>query len=63
MSEKYLTVQDVQNILSLSRTQSYALVNQNGFPKIKIGKSIRIPESEFDKYMKHFWGKEIYIIK
>lgn len=61
MTEKYLTVQDVQNILSLSRTQSYALVNQNGFPKIKIGNSIRIPQLEFEKYLKHNLYKTITI--
>ena len=61
MADKYLTVQDVQNILSLSRTQSYALVNQNGFPKIKIGNSIRIPQLEFEKYLKHNLYKTINI--
>ena len=63
LTEKYLTVNDIRDILSISRTQAYTLVNQNGFPKIKIGSTIRVPESEFNKYMKHFVRKQMTIIK
>lgn len=58
-----MTVNDIRDILSISRTQAYTLVNQNGFPKIKIGSTIRVPESEFNKYMKHFVRKQMTIIK
>ena len=51
--KEYITVSELQSILKISRTQAYALVALPNFPKIRIGKSIRIPQMELDKYLKH----------
>ena len=37
-----LTVLDMAKLLQISRSKAYALTKENGFPAIKIGKSIRI---------------------
>ena len=42
-----LSVSQVANILGISRTRSYELVNEKGFPKIKIGTKIVVPKDEF----------------
>lgn len=48
---KTYKVSDIESILQLSRTKAYALVNQNLFPTIRIGKIIRIPSGPFDNWM------------
>lgn len=53
VKKEYITVNDLQNMLQLSRTQTYNLVSLPDFPKMKIGKSIRIPQAELQKYLKH----------
>jgi len=50
MSKTY-KVSDIESILQLSRTKAYAIVNQNLFPIIRIGKIIRIPSEPFDGWM------------
>lgn len=51
---KLLTVKDIQKSLQVSQDMAYKLVNTNGFPAIKIGRAIRIPEDEFDKWVKKY---------
>lgn len=51
---KLLTVKDIQKSLQVSQDMAYKLVNTNGFPAIKIGRTIRIPEDEFDKWVKKY---------
>lgn len=48
---KTYKVSDIETILQLSRTKAYALVNQDLFPVIRIGKILRIPVEPFDKWM------------
>jgi excisionase family DNA binding protein len=38
-----LTVEQVQKILGLSRPKTYELVHTKGFPRVQIGRSIRVP--------------------
>ena len=45
------TVEDIQNILGVTRTTAYRLVNSNQFRVIKIGRSIRIPVKAFDEWL------------
>ena len=52
MDKEFLTPKDVSSILSIGKTKTYELINSNGFPKVKIGKLIRVPKVEFEKYMK-----------
>ena len=42
-----LSVSHVAKVLGISRTRSYELVNEKGFPKIKIGTRIVVPKDEF----------------
>lgn len=42
-----LSVSQVAKVLGISRTMSYELVNEKGFPKIKIGTRIVVPKDEF----------------
>lgn len=44
-------VSDIEEILQLSRTKTYALVNQGLFPVLRIGKALRIPAEPFDNWM------------
>jgi excisionase family DNA binding protein len=42
-----LSVSQIAKVLGISRTRSYDLVNEKGFPKIKIGTRIVVPKDEF----------------
>ena len=44
------TVKDVQEILKISRTAAYKLINSNQFPVIRIGRSVRIPIDGFNRW-------------
>lgn len=51
MDEEYLTPKDIKKILGFSEKKTYAMINQLDFPKIKIGRDIRIPKSKFEEFM------------
>ena len=51
LGERYLTVKDLQERLKISRTKAYYLVNQPDFPKLKIGRDIRIPETKLEEFL------------
>ena len=38
--ERYLTPKEVQQVLGLSRTKTYEMINQKDFPKVRLGKNI-----------------------
>lgn len=42
-----LTVKDIQIFLKISRPKAYELVKSKGFPKIVIGRDIRIDKNDF----------------
>ena len=46
-----ISVSQVAKVLGISRTRSYELVNEKGFPKIKIGTRIVVPKDEFKLWM------------
>jgi excisionase family DNA binding protein len=46
-----LTVDELAKYLKISRPKAYQLVHQEGFPKIKLGKSIRIPMQALDNWI------------
>jgi len=46
-----LTVEDVRNYLKIGRNAAYSLVMSEGFPVIRIGKTIRIPRDAFLKWI------------
>ena len=60
--QKILTVKDVKEILGCGINQAYALVNQEDFPKVKIGRKICIPEDEFEKWILTYLRKEYKVV-
>lgn len=61
MSERMLKVNDVAASLRCSVKKAYAIVRQDDFPKITIGRGYYIPESAFDKWVQKYTGKEYKI--
>ena len=57
----YLTVKDLQDYLGFGKNKIYTLVNQNDFPKIRIGKNFLIPREELDIYLKRKIYKTIEV--
>ena len=57
----YLTVKDLQSYLGFGKNKIYTLVNQNDFPKIRIGKNFLIPREELDIYLKRKIYKTIEV--
>lgn len=57
--KEYLTVEQAGEILMLGRNTMYKLVSRPDFPKIKIGKNIRIPKEDLEKFMEHNLYKEV----
>lgn len=47
-----LEVKDIQDILGISRTTAYALVNQNGFPAFRSGNRIKVSKEALFEWMK-----------
>ena len=45
------TVEDIQNILGISRPTAYKLVNSGQFHIVKIGQQIRVPVKVFDAWL------------
>lgn len=60
--DNYITVKDIAEKLHCSEKKAYQIVNQPGFPKIKIGRSILIPENKFNEFMNKLIGKEFTLI-
>lgn len=51
--ETYLTVPQVAAMLHLSRSKMYSLVQKKSIPHIRIGRNVRIKESELVEWLKH----------
>ena len=47
----YLTLKDIEKLLNISHATAYKLMQDPKFPAIRIGKSIRVNESDFYNYM------------
>jgi len=56
-----LTVEQVRQVLGISRPIAYQLANRNDFPAIRIGRAIRIPKEAFiswvESQLRHDAGK------
>lgn len=59
--KKLLRVQEVRNTLGIGINQTRRLIQRDDFPKIKIGRSYRIPEDELEKWVRKSMGKEYKI--
>ena len=53
-----ISVSQVSKVLGISRTRSYELVNEKGFPKIKIGTRIVVPKDEFKLWIQNKLRKD-----
>lgn len=51
MTRQVYTVDEIQDILKISRTTAYNLVKQNQFRYVKVGGHYRISKSSFDKWL------------
>lgn len=47
MSDKLLSVTDIQEHLGIGRDRTYSLIKLKSFPKIKIGNTYHIPEKQY----------------
>ena len=45
------TVEDIQNILGLSRASAYRLMKSNQFHVVRIGSQIRVPVKAFEEWL------------
>lgn len=45
------TVEEIQNILGISKSTAYALVKNNEFKSINVGRHIRISKKSFDEWL------------
>ncbi len=48
---KVYHVEDIQNILQISRTAAYALIKNAPFRVVRVGNSIRISKEDFDRWL------------
>lgn len=51
--DEYHTVDEIQDILGISRTSAYNLVKRKVFHSVRIGGSIRISKKSFDEWLDH----------
>lgn len=49
--KRVYTVEEIQNILGISRPTAYNLVKSKAFRSVKVGGQIRIPVSSFDAWL------------
>ena len=47
------TVDEIQDILGISRTSAYNLVKKKAFHSVRIGGRIRISKKSFDEWLDH----------
>jgi len=48
---KTMTVMQVASSLQISRSKAYELVRGEGFPKIRIGRRLLVPEQAFGEWL------------
>jgi excisionase family DNA binding protein len=53
-----MRVEDVQRALLISRLKAYELVHQQGFPTMRIGRSIRVPRDAFLRWLEAQAGQD-----
>ena len=54
-----LTVQNVQNVMGLSKPKAYELVHTKGFPVIRFGRSMRVPRDRFLEWLDDRVGAQV----
>lgn len=51
---EFYTIKEIAAMFKISYKSAYALVNTCGFPKVKIGKIIRIPKKELEAWVEKY---------
>lgn len=59
--EKLLRVKDIAEIFGCGRNKAYELMKSPGFPTVKIGKNLYVSETELEKWIEDYSGKEYYL--
>ena len=59
MDGKYLTPKDIEEKLQLSHYTVSKLINTEGFPAIRIGRSIRVRPEDLEDFMKNYIENQI----
>jgi excisionase family DNA binding protein len=54
IDKNVLTVDDIKNYLRIGRNAAYSLVMSEGFPVIRIGKTIRIHRDAFLRWLESY---------
>lgn len=61
MELEFYTIEDIAEILKISINTARQLVNAKGFPKLKFGRTIRIPKDKFNSWINTYTDKEFMI--
>jgi excisionase family DNA binding protein len=48
---EYLKVPEVAEILRIARSRAYELVAEGQIPAVRIGRSVRVPRDELDRWL------------
>ena len=48
------SVEEIRQILGISRRKAYELCNSNAFKVIRVGRTLRISKASFDFWLDHF---------
>jgi excisionase family DNA binding protein len=49
---EWLSLKDVQQLLGIGRTKTYALVSTSELPAVRIGRCIRVNRTELDEWLR-----------
>lgn len=52
-SDRVLTIPEVATYLKISKSKIYYLVSRNEIPHLKLGRNVRIRESDLQKWLEH----------
>ena len=58
---KVLQTKDLMKYLKIGKDRAYALMRQNGFPSIKIGKTFIVTQEALETWLKNNEGRSINI--
>jgi excisionase family DNA binding protein len=58
---KYLTIEDVCDMLKIGKSSTYKLFRLKGFPSIKIGNKYIVEEKELLDFLSGYKGSRIFL--
>ena len=51
LQHEYLKVPEVAKVLRIARSRAYELVAEGQIPAVRIGRSVRVPRDELDRWL------------